>query len=199
MPRRTQDPARLASGFIYGACTLFGRPFNAVLLPSALASLQSFYPDPRIGLGSSDFARRYSRNHFCFLFLRVLRCFSSPGCSLIGYVFTYGYHTITCDGFPHSDIAGSLCTYHSPTRFAVCCVLLQLIVPRHPPYALSCLIIAVFAFDYCFAFQLFSFTFFTTFEKIMFLTLLSLSLCLLLFSFQRSIPLERCPPSFKTK
>ena len=31
------------------------------------------------GLGSSDFARHYSRNHCCFLFLRVLRCFSSPG------------------------------------------------------------------------------------------------------------------------
>ena len=31
------------------------------------------------GLGFSDFARHYSRNHCCFLFLRVLRCFSSPG------------------------------------------------------------------------------------------------------------------------
>ena len=31
------------------------------------------------GLGYSDFARHYSRNHCCFLFLRVLRCFSSPG------------------------------------------------------------------------------------------------------------------------
>ena len=30
------------------------------------------------GLGSSAFARRYSRNHYYFLFLRVLRCFSSP-------------------------------------------------------------------------------------------------------------------------
>ena len=30
------------------------------------------------GLGCSAFARHYSRNHFCFLFLRVLRCFSSP-------------------------------------------------------------------------------------------------------------------------
>ena len=30
------------------------------------------------GLGSSAFARRYSRNHCYFLFLRVLRCFSSP-------------------------------------------------------------------------------------------------------------------------
>ena len=31
------------------------------------------------GLGSSGSARRYSRNHFCFLLLRLLRCFSSPG------------------------------------------------------------------------------------------------------------------------
>ena len=33
----------------------------------------------RLGLGSSDFARHYFRNHCCFLFLRVLRCFRSPG------------------------------------------------------------------------------------------------------------------------
>ena len=30
------------------------------------------------GLGSSPVARRYWGNHICFLFLRVLRCFSSP-------------------------------------------------------------------------------------------------------------------------
>jgi hypothetical protein len=29
------------------------------------------------GLASSDFARHYSRNHCCFLFLPVLRCFTS--------------------------------------------------------------------------------------------------------------------------
>ena len=32
-----------------------------------------------IGLGSSHFDRHYSGNHYCFLLLRVLRCFSSPG------------------------------------------------------------------------------------------------------------------------
>ena len=32
-----------------------------------------------IGLGSVPFARRYLGYHNCFLFLRVLRCFSSPG------------------------------------------------------------------------------------------------------------------------
>jgi hypothetical protein len=31
------------------------------------------------GLGSSEFARHYYRNHGCFLFLRVLRWFTSPG------------------------------------------------------------------------------------------------------------------------
>ncbi len=31
------------------------------------------------GLGCSAFARHYLRNHFCFLLLRLLRCFSSAG------------------------------------------------------------------------------------------------------------------------
>ena len=31
------------------------------------------------GLGCSAFARHYSRNHYCFLFLCLLRCFSSAG------------------------------------------------------------------------------------------------------------------------
>ena len=34
------------------------------------------------GLGSSAFARHYWRNRFFFLFLRVLRCFTSPSCLL---------------------------------------------------------------------------------------------------------------------
>ncbi len=35
--------------------------------------------DDRPGLGWCAFARHYLRNHCYFLFLRVLRCFSSPG------------------------------------------------------------------------------------------------------------------------
>ena len=35
--------------------------------------------DKSLGLGSFPFARRYSGNRCFFLFLRVLRCFSSPG------------------------------------------------------------------------------------------------------------------------
>ena len=39
------------------------------------------------GLGSSPFARRYWENRSFFLFLRVLRCFSSPGSLACDYVF----------------------------------------------------------------------------------------------------------------
>ena len=44
-------------------------------------TLRSPYPKgiTTFGLGSSNFARHYFRNRFYFLFLRVLRCFSSPG------------------------------------------------------------------------------------------------------------------------
>ena len=40
--------------------------------------LQPRYCRNNIGLGYAAFARHYLRYHFCFLFLRVLRCFSSP-------------------------------------------------------------------------------------------------------------------------
>ena len=58
-------------------------------------------------------------------------------CLLVSYVFRYGYHSIKNGGFPHSDILGSKLTYSSPRRFAVRRVLLRLLVPRHPPCALS--------------------------------------------------------------
>ena len=44
--------------------------------------------DESAGLGFSAFARRYLRNHFCFLLLGVLRCFTSPGFASHGYGFT---------------------------------------------------------------------------------------------------------------
>ena len=43
-------------------------------------------------------------------------------------------------GFPHSDICGSKIICISPQLFAAYHVFLRLLVPRHPPCALSCLI-----------------------------------------------------------
>ena len=74
-----------------------------------------------------------------FLFLRVLRCFSSPGYLLYTYGFSIGYIRITVCGLPHSDIHGSMDMCSSPWLIAACHVLLRLLVPRHPPCALSCL------------------------------------------------------------
>ena len=42
-------------------------------------------------------------------------------------------------GFPHSDICGSMDICSSPQLFAAYHVFLRLLVPRHPPCALSCL------------------------------------------------------------
>ena len=44
-------------------------------------------------------------------------------------------------GFPHSDINGSMLVYNSPLLFAANHVLLRLLVPWHPPYALNYLTI----------------------------------------------------------
>ncbi len=82
--------------FGYRALTVYGRPSQTVLLHTHSGwlpcSSPQTAPQPRTrngcslshasGLGSSAFARHYSRNRVCFLFLGVLRCFTSPGSPL---------------------------------------------------------------------------------------------------------------------
>ena len=93
------------------------------------------------GLGCSAFARRYWRNHCCFLFLRVLRWFTSPRCLRSTYGFSGGFSGINQSGFPHSDIPGSKLVCSSPGLIAAYRVLRRLLAPRHSPYALSSLTI----------------------------------------------------------
>ena len=69
----------LCSRFTYRTITFFGWPSHVILLCSQI--LNAVQNPDRIattGLASSTFARRYSQNLVWFLFLRVLRCFSSP-------------------------------------------------------------------------------------------------------------------------
>ena len=56
-----------------------------------------------LSLGCSRFARRYSGNRFYFLFLQVLRCFSSLGSLLLIYEFNKQLLL----KFPHSETSGS--------------------------------------------------------------------------------------------
>ena len=91
------------------------------------------------GLGCSPFARRYLGNRNCFLFLRVLRCFTSPRWLFSAYVFSRKCSGMTRNGLPHSEIPGSKVVCTSPRLIAAYHVLHRLLVPRHPPYALSSL------------------------------------------------------------
>lgn len=74
--------------FVYRAFTFCGGTFQFSSTIHASLSEWSTTPD-KSGLGSSPFARRYSGNRCFFLFLRVLRCFSSPGYLLYTYFIQY--------------------------------------------------------------------------------------------------------------
>ena len=68
-------------------------------------------------MGSSLFARHYSGSRGFFPFLRVLRCFSSPACLFLPYVFRQEYARITTRRFPHSEIPGSKVGQHLPRAY----------------------------------------------------------------------------------
>jgi hypothetical protein len=77
----------------------------------------------------------------CFLFLRVLRWFTSPGLPLPAYAFSGGSRNLPCEGLPHSEIPGSKPVCGSPRLIAACHVLHRFSAPRHPPSTLSSLTI----------------------------------------------------------
>ena len=83
----------------------------------------------------SAFARRYLRNRCCFLFLWLLRCFSSPGS------LPQPMHSATDDpkgpGFPIQRSTDQSLFASSLWLIAGYNVFHRLSMPRHPPYALS--------------------------------------------------------------
>ena len=87
VPRATRDPARLLKFSTTGLSP------SLVQFSAASSNLHSPRCRPTTpavktaGLGSSRFARRYSGNRVFFLFLRLLRCFSSPGALVSSYGF----------------------------------------------------------------------------------------------------------------
>ena len=97
------------------------------------------------GLGSSGFARRYSRNRFFFssgyLDVSVRRVPSI--CLWIQHMVT----EVCSAGFPHSDTCGSMPICGSPQLFAAYRVFHRPLVPRHPPRALFCLTVSCLTFS----------------------------------------------------
>ena len=124
--------------FGYAAFTLSRRTSQSVLLSSPLDYAVLTPRNKSLGLGSFPFARRYLGNRCFFLFLRVLRCFSSQVPFLMLCIYIRIHKVFLCR-FPHSDIHGSKDICSSPWLFAAYHVLPRLSVPRHPPCALSSL------------------------------------------------------------
>ena len=84
----------------------------------------------RIWFGLSRFRSPLLTLSLRFLFLRLLRCFTSPGSPLFrGDILSY-------TGFPHSGILASTVACSSTRLFAACHALRRLLLPRHPPCAL---------------------------------------------------------------
>ena len=99
------------------------------------------YPEDisTLGLASSAFARHYLRNLVWFLFLALLRCFSSGGSLHIPILFSICWLIYYQPGCPIRKSADIMPAYDSPQLFAVNHVLLRLPVPRHSPCALCSL------------------------------------------------------------
>ena len=118
-------------------------------IPAVKLASNSVYRFTQKGLGSSAFARHYSRNQIPLLisanvmfpqklerditfslFLWVLRCFTSPGASRYAYVFSVGYRDFIAMGCPIRKFPDHRLLATSPRLIAGCYVLHQLLATK---------------------------------------------------------------------
>ena len=130
----------LPAVFMYGAFTLSGLPSQAVPLTDRLTYAV---------LNPSMHARWFGLFRFRSPLLPESHVVFSSSGYLDVSVHRVPLHTLWIGvwmirvlrtGFPHSDICGSRIICISPQLFAAYHVFLRLLVPRHPPCALLCLI-----------------------------------------------------------
>ena len=132
--------------FDYGTVTLCGPPFQAVRLSKLLprdipiaprnpdwTCVHSVWAVPRSLATTSGIAD-------CFLFLRVLRCFTSPGLPPATMNSSQVEEVLPSTGFPIRTSTDQSLVSGSPWLFAATHVLHRLLKPRHPPHALSSLV-----------------------------------------------------------
>ena len=129
----------------YGTITLYGWTFQTI--PDQLtADIDAHNPGPKPGLGYSGFARRYLRNRGFFLFLWLLRCFSSPR-SLRHPMHSDADDRPCCHdqpGFPIQRSQDQRLVANSPEHIAGSHVFHRLSTPRHSPCALHSLITSTY-------------------------------------------------------
>ena len=126
----------VSQAFVYGAFTLSGRSFQDRSANNQESLMQSEPRHARTSVWALPISLAATFGIILyFLFLRLLRCFSSPGS--LPCVMDWRMDDWCCPaGFPHSEICGSsdICSF--PQLIAAYHVFLRLLVPRHPPCAL---------------------------------------------------------------
>ena len=133
-------------GFAYGTVTLCGPTFQTVQLPMLFSRVipiaprnpewtrvHSVWAVPR-SLATTDGIAA------CFLFLRVLRCFTSPGSLPAAMDSPQDAAVLPAAGFPIRTSTDQSLVGGSPWLFAATHVLHRLLEPRHPPHTLSSLV-----------------------------------------------------------
>ena len=151
MTRPTQVPSRRDRVAVaYGTVTLCGRPFQIDSASHRLCN--SHVRGPTTPQRKTSAVWAISRSlaatdeiDFSFFSCGYLDV-SVPRVTSMHLCIQWWYCPITVSGFPHSEIPGSTLVYSSPRLIAVFHVLHRLLVPRHPPCALSSLTNFVIAF-----------------------------------------------------
>jgi hypothetical protein len=117
----------------------FSNLLSYLLVDHVMTVLQPHTPRKVRGLGWFPFARRYLGNHCCFLFLGLLRCFSSPRSPQQPMYSAEDVATLPATGFPIQKSPDQNLFSSSPKLIAAFHVFHRLLTPRHPPFALNSL------------------------------------------------------------
>jgi hypothetical protein len=137
---------KLRFDFGYGTVTLFGPTFQTARLSKFHFRVIPTGPrNPRwtrvhpvwaipLSLATTDGITA------CFLFLRVLRCFTSPGLPRTAMNSPYATAVLPAVGFPIRTSTDQSLVGGSPWLIAATHVLHRLLEPRHPPHTLSSLV-----------------------------------------------------------
>ena len=150
MWRITQELPRALANFGHGGVTLSAGAFHLLDLSLRVPRRGPTTPGASSRFGLVRFRSPLLTESILFLFLRLLRCFTSPGiacfslpspCRLApGRGFRKRRWPIMATGLPHSEISGSKRVCRSPKLIAAYHVLHRLLTPRHPLCALQSLI-----------------------------------------------------------
>ena len=133
----TQEHPRVSLDFEYGDVTLCVVSFHTLPLSIEIPRRGPTTPEASFRFGLFRFRSPLLTESILFLFLRLLRCFTSPGIACFSLsLFRKRRYCITNIRLPHSEISGSKRVCRSPKLIAAYHVLHRLLAPRHPLCAL---------------------------------------------------------------